>query len=372
MAEDGGAATRRLMALLAERGGTPVDLPILYPLATFTELAGEDFRRRLFTTMDADGEELALRPDFTIPVALHHLATADGPARYAYMGPVFRQRRAAGPAEFAQAGVEWIGAGGGAADDTAVLALALEVAGTGGLPAPRLRVGDQDIFRAVVARLALPERLAHRLVRAFGNPERLSGLIAALGGGEAGPSSRVEGLAAALSRLEPAEARRVVAAVVELSSGSPFGGRTPEEIADRILSRADRGTDGNAAAARVLSDYLAVDCPLAETPERLAAFARAAGIDLSAETARIAAFVDALAGEGIAVGEARFEAAFGRRLDYYTGFVFELMDPARPDAGHVIGGGRYDRLLALLGAASPVPAVGFSVWLDRLAPGERP
>jgi ATP phosphoribosyltransferase regulatory subunit len=30
------------------------------------------------------------------------------------------------------------------------------------------------------------------------------------------------------------------------------------------------------------------------------------------------------------------------------------------------GGGRYDRLLTLLGADKPIPGVGFSLWLDRL------
>ena len=35
---------------------------------------------------------------------------------------------------------------------------------------------------------------------------------------------------------------------------------------------------------------------------------------------------------------------------------------ARPLAG----GGRYDRLLTLLGAERPIPGVGFSVWLDRI------
>ena len=38
--------------------------------------------------------ELCLRPDYTIPVCLHHLTTGDPRRRgdYAYLGPVFRQR----------------------------------------------------------------------------------------------------------------------------------------------------------------------------------------------------------------------------------------------------------------------------------------
>ena len=37
-----------------------------------------------------------------------------------------------------------------------------------------------------------------------------------------------------------------------------------------------------------------------------------------------------------------------------------------------MGGGRFDRLLTLLGAESRIPAVGFSLWLDRIeAEGKR-
>ena len=64
-----------------------------------------------------------------------------------------------------------------------------------------------------------------------------------------------------------------------------------------------------------------------------------------------------------------FAADFGRRLDYYTGFVFE-MHTSRKARRPMIGGGRYDRLVSLLArlrhqTAVTVPAVGFSIWLDR-------
>ncbi|MEH0071533.1 ATP phosphoribosyltransferase regulatory subunit [Pannonibacter sp. Pt2-lr] len=62
----------------------------------------------------------------------------------------------------------------------------------------------------------------------------------------------------------------------------------------------------------------------------------------------------------------QFAADFGRRLDYYTGFVFEMTAAGHDLPGQIVGGGRYDKLLRLLGAPHEVPAVGFSLWLDRL------
>lgn len=52
-----------------------------------------------------------------------------------------------------------------------------------------------------------------------------------------------------------------------------------------------------------------------------------------------------------------------RRLDYYTGLVFEGYSP---DLGYgLLGGGRYDRLMEQYGFTCP--ATGFAVGIDRLA-----
>ena len=45
--------------------------------------------------------------------------------------------------------------------------------------------------------------------------------------------------------------------------------------------------------------------------------------------------------------------------------VFEIAPVG--DALVLAGGGRFDRLLTLLGAKERIPAVGFSLWLDRIA-----
>ena len=59
-----------------------------------------------------------------------------------------------------------------------------------------------------------------------------------------------------------------------------------------------------------------------------------------------------------------YRAAFGRPLDYYTGLVFEIA--IEGSSAVLAGGGRFDRLMTLLGARTRIPAVGFSLWLDRI------
>ena len=75
---------------------------------------------------------------------------------------------------------------------------------------------------------------------------------------------------------------------------------------------------------------------------------------------------------GIAIKKTRFATSFGRGLDYYTGFEFELHnkgDGVEP----LVAGGRYDGLMTQLGSRAPIPAVGFSVWVEALtATGRKP
>ncbi|MAG47892.1 histidine--tRNA ligase [archaeon] len=54
-----------------------------------------------------------------------------------------------------------------------------------------------------------------------------------------------------------------------------------------------------------------------------------------------------------------------RGLDYYTGPIFEVY-VEEPKVGSLGGGGRYDNLIGNLSSSDNIPAVGFSLGLDRL------
>jgi ATP phosphoribosyltransferase regulatory subunit len=69
---------------------------------------------------------------------------------------------------------------------------------------------------------------------------------------------------------------------------------------------------------------------------------------------------------GVDLSRARFETGFGRTLEYYTGFVFELRASGGGTDSTFAGGGRYDGLLQSLGAKARVPAVGCAITLERL------
>ncbi|MFW9932926.1 MAG: histidine--tRNA ligase, partial [Candidatus Thorarchaeota archaeon] len=60
-----------------------------------------------------------------------------------------------------------------------------------------------------------------------------------------------------------------------------------------------------------------------------------------------------------------FDMSLARGLDYYTGPVFEGRYLGKPKVGSILGGGRYDHLIAKFGG-SPTPATGISLGIDRI------
>ena len=72
--------------------------------------------------------------------------------------------------------------------------------------------------------------------------------------------------------------------------------------------------------------------------------------------------LETIAKLGVDPAKVRFTAHFGRNMEYYTGFVFELW----AGSVQVAGGGRYDTLMESLGAGAPVSAVGCAIRSEAL------
>jgi len=350
--------------LFAARGAEPIEVGVLQPADPFLDIAGEDLRRRIFLTESESGATLCLRPEFTIPVCLDHIASRAGtPRRYAYLGEVFRQRREAGN-EFFQAGIEDIGDADLAAADARSIAdahalLALTLPGR----ALRVTLGDQSVFEAVLAALGLPRGWQKRLARAFGAPDLLASALADL----ARPASdaAVSQDAPELAGGDHTTLAARIEAAMQTASFPISGGRTPDEIARRLLEKTELSrVHLPDAALAALKLFLAIHVPLDRAADALAAFAKGAGLQLGGALDLFAARAEAISRHGLPAGTIHYDAAFGRPLDYYTGLVFEIAvaGASRP----LVGGGRYDRLLTLLGAKTAIPGVGFSVWIDRI------
>ena len=362
----------RAEALIAhyERAGYPrVSPAILQPAEPFLDLSGEDIRRRMFLTTDPDGHELCLRPDLTIPVSRDYLASpsAGEAVGYCYLGPVFRHRGDA-PAEFVQAGIESFARRDTAAADAEMLSLGLEATAHYGIAAPQVRMGDVGLFGALIAALDLSPAWKRRLVKDFNRAGSLADDLDRLVSAAAIERPEYQGVLAAMAGSDPKAAHALVTDLLSIAGINAVGGRSVGEIADRFLEQAALGaSSGLPRATRALIEqFLAINGDPDEAADALRTLGAEAGLDIGAALDLFESRTGFLAAQGVEVSRIRFSTAFGRGLDYYTGFVFELHDPEFAAQRQLVAGGRYDGLLTRLGAPEPIPAVGFSVWIERL------
>ena len=277
------------------------DGPPLESLDLYVEKSGPEIVGQLYNFQDKGGREITLRPEMTPSLARilgERSRSMPKPIRWFSMPQLFRyERQQRGRLrEHFQWNVDVVGEDDVAAD-AEVVAVAID-----GLR--ELGLTHED-FRARVSDRRL-----------------LAGLLTALGVAD-------ESLATAFVIVDKI-------------------GRDGDKTAQRL--RDEAGLDAD-QAAKVLE--LFGGATLDHLAER---FSDHEGV--AADVARLQTYVGYL--EAMGLGDyVAFDLSIVRGLAYYTGIVFELFD-TRGELRAICGGGRYDRLLELVGG-DPLPAVGFGM-----------
>lgn len=283
-------------------GFSEYDGPPLESLDLYVEKSGDEIVGQLYNFVDKGDRPVALRPEMTPSLARILADRSRGmskPIRWFSMPQLFRyERQQRGRLrEHYQWNVDIVGEAGVGAD-AEVLAVALDGLRELGLTADDFaaRVSDRRLLTAVLTVVGVE---ADRRAAAFG----------------------------VIDKIE----------------------RMPEDKADALF-RDDVGLD--ASAVQRLRTILAAS-NLDELTELL-------GDDRGAddEIADLREYMGILDSMGLA-DFVQLDLRIVRGLAYYTGIVFELFD-RQGELRAICGGGRYDRLLELVGG-EPLPAVGFGL-----------
>lgn len=278
------------------------DGPPLESLDLYTEKSGDEIVGQLYNFLDKGERAVALRPEMTPSLArilAERSRALPKPIRWFTMPQLFRyERQQRGRLrEHFQWNVDIVGEDGVGAD-AEVLAVAIDALRALGLDEAdfRARVSDRRLLTALLEALGVA---AERVPAAFALIDKFE-------------------------RMGPAAAREKLALEVGLE----------EEAAERLL----------ALLRRVDLEELAAD------------FGGHAGVEDALTPLR--EYVAALQAMGL--GDfVEVDLTIVRGLAYYTGIVFELFD-RKGELRAICGGGRYDRLLELVGG-DPLPAVGFGM-----------
>ena len=357
-------------AVFEAMGFSAVDPGSVLEAENLLDLYGEDVRARAFVFDGGGATDLCLRPDLTLAICRHHLGNGGGGAKYIASGSVYR-RPSVGetrPAEFRQVGCEWFGEADIAQADAQILDLTSKAVRTAGLNDFAIETGDLGVLFALIDAATIPDRWRTRLKRHVWRPQRFASWLEKYASDEAEDPGR-RALLKAFGSLEPDDARAAVERMMAVSETTHVGLRGPDEIATRFIEQAE---DAKAhPLSREVVDAIeaaaTMKAPSGEALTRLRDLSQAAGIDITPALDRFEARLTHIQGLGIDAAALPFDGEFGRNLEYYDGFVFELFDPALAErtgrrAAQIAGGGRYDGLLDAASRAFGVnPSSGTAV-----------
>jgi ATP phosphoribosyltransferase regulatory subunit len=357
-----------ILGVFGARDYTRNEPSVLQPASLFLDRSGEEIRRRTFTLTDPSGNEMCLRPDLTIPICKAWIESkAKSPARLCYHGLAFRFQpgEPERPTQFYQAGAELLGVENRAAAETEIMTLAVEALRAAGLQKFDVKLGDLSLFSAFVDALDIPAQWRGRLKRHFWRSGYFEALLDRMSGKSA---TGAQQLLAHLGTLDEEQARPAFEGLMDMLGGVPQGGRTREEIVDRLIEQA-----ADAAALRLdpkiaksIAAFLAISGPAAKAIEKVRSLTKSVGVSLEPQLKALTARLATLKSLGIGQERVTFAARFGRNWEYYTGFVFEMWSRDAEGAVQVAGGGRYDTLLQQLGAKRAIPAVGCAIRTERV------
>ena len=346
------AALPRAQALdlFTKDGYGALATPVLQPAAPFIDRLGEEMRRRLYMFADPAGEQLCLRPDLTIPTALAYLANGEtGRKQYAYEGMAFRyQSRGAGkPEEFIQAGLEIMGGDDSDTDDAQVLRHIVQAVNALGVTAFDIRLNHFAMLPLFLDGLDLSRRAAARLNRAYHQSADFAAFIVQM--------SREQ------ARFDDMDTQNLN------PNGPVIAGRSPADIQARLdRLREDAQSGLSQAQADAVSRYMQLAGPIDDVLSDMRALAPAAALDDVATYWHKLLEATGLSGKNVTLN-----MTGGRKMAYYTGLSFEIIVPALGAQKVIAAGGRYDDLLASLGAENPTQAVGGALALERIAAAAR-
>ena len=348
-----------ILKLFAAQGYARQEPSVLQPAEIFLDRSGEEIRRRTFTLTDPSGRELCLRPDLTIPICQHAVdAKAALPARISYNGLAFRYQpnKPHRPTQFFQAGAELLGLEDSAAGEREILSLSFDALRAAGLEDFNMLFGDLALFGALVEALNIPAHWGARLKRHFWRAGYVDTLLRRLGDNHTAPPSRAE-----------------IEARIDRYADAPRAGRDREDIVARAMEQAAETASLrlDPVVAGVITKLFGISGPAQAAVAELRALLKAAGIRLDTQMDAMEARLETIASLGLDLSRLRFTAHFGRNMEYYTGFVFELWGRDKEGPVQIAGGGRYDTLMQSLGAGRAVSAIGCAIRTERVLVARR-
>ena len=305
----------------------------------------------MLTFEDDTGKSMCLRPDLTIASCIRYLSrkTTDTEKVY-YQGQAFRKTfNKKNSIIRNQIGFEIIGSKNEKKDDQNILETSIKSIKNFGYKTGSLTVGNVEIFKLLLNKLDIPKRWRLRLQRHFWREKYFNDLLKRLE-----TNSDVDPTIVEIDKKK-------YEAMLKQKQSKIIAGRSLDEILNRFNNKINdpRRPQKGKNVAKIIKEFLKIDCPISEAFNKLNFFFKKYKINLRVEKNYFPISKNKFSRLNI-----KYSASFGRQLEYYTGLVFKIDVKIKSNKINIINGGRYDNLIGDLGSNKKIPAVGAAINLN--------
>jgi histidyl-tRNA synthetase len=284
---------------------------------------GDENTKQIFSFQNPEEEDVALRFDLTVPLALVVAQYPDLvlPFRRYQVAPVWRADKP-DPGrfrEFIQFDLDSVGTSSLAAD-AEILCAMYDALLALGIKRFKIRFSSRKVLNSLLDFVGIAHETSHKVFRVLDKLDKIG----------------LDGITAELT----------VGRVDVSGDRIPGMGLTRDQV-DRIKKFLSIPQGSRKEVLKVFADLFSK-------------------VDSAGEAVETLAFIcDSLDALSIPEENVALDLSIARGLDYYTGTVFEAHLTDAPEFGSIFGGGRYDGLVErFLGRR--IPAVGASIGVDRL------
>lgn len=346
---------------LLRYGYLPRETSIIDSADLFLTKAGDQISSQLFT-FQRNGREFAFRPEFTASAAKHYAQSPDlhdEVIRWQFAGPIFLDNHPINRQPRVNVGAELIGTNASLSDVETVA-----VASTGlsnlGLTNQQITIGHAGLVKQVLSHYELDERTQRFIIN------NRSLLL------EKGQQELLRKLEEYLP-LRDNQSRHTIASQEELvnvlerllsNRDNHIGGRTPQDIAQRILRKQNQTSEYN----RIIQAITTLEMLLTFSQPASSAFNELHDLLPTDDTIQNTLvewqeIVKSLNIYHIDEDMITIQPELALTWDYYTGIVFEI----RSEKLILATGGRYDELISLMRGSISAPAIGFAYDVNAVA-----
>ncbi len=332
----------KLNQLFQNAGFQWLDVPVVQPAELFLSRASDKIIEKLYI-FERQGKTLALRPEFTAIAMQQYIENHQhSVVRWQFNGPIFQTNQTAQPVEEYSFGAELIGLDE-PVSDVEIISRCLEGLQKLGVTSWNLVMGHVGLQRHLLSYFNLDENTARQLVNNIDIARPTEEDDVALSG-------------------NMIQTRHILDLLLDSTPyGNTMGGRTREEISQRLLEKhTNKITVQNLADAKVFFEAWSTLTIKANELSVIGKYIKLDDVEGKRLYQQWQSVVEML---NVATENISIKPNLSRNWDYYTGIVFQVV---APDGSLLASGGRYNELGYVMGKKDDISAVGFTYYVQNL------